>query len=168
MYSMILALGMGSAASAPLNCVREVDLSLMEIDRKITIEIPGHVRKDTIRVHLAVDCSGGRPRRPATEEEAIGMLDAALPADYKRLWSQIPCADYQPSPYLGSVTKDVENFLDRAWGLEGGSPLCPVRPGDEGLSCFEMLMTRLSRVYYTPPQSPATGAPARPDGDKES
>ncbi len=139
------------------HCFKKVDIKISKLHPRVFVK-ESFERRDSISILSQIDCKTGMAIIPRTYDEALYMLDFALPFDYKSAavsesiaTGYISSSVYRSSNYGSSVNADLFHYFHDAWLLDDKNNVCLEKASkdhnwnEEG--CFWILVEQLIMNY---------------------
>ena len=117
------------------------------------------LRTKPIELLLKVDCETKIPLIPRSIEQAVTLIDIAIPLSFKsaivkqtQQFGSFSTQIFNDSEFGFSAYTDVQNFFDKAWDLNGkNDALCDphrdITESDTDTFCFRIILKALAFEY---------------------
>jgi len=119
-----------SSVAEELGCFKNEEVKISELHPPIRIK-ENFDRRTIITVRNQVNCKTNDVIIPSTYDEALQMLDFALPLDYKAAavsdslsTGYVDTSVYRNSDYGLSVDADLFHYFQDTWRLDGQNNVC--------------------------------------------
>lgn len=131
-------------------CFLKERVDISEVYAPIVID-DGVRRRNYVILNVPVSCRSGKGKVPSSYDEAVVLLDKALPLDLKvGLVSGGYANPYGSTSYGASVLTDISAYLRKKWQLDRRSGVCKavdeISLREQG-GCFYLLIDSLKGMY---------------------